>query len=141
MAWHGMARHGMAWHGTRHDEELASEASMVHSLVKQCATLLDAEVYRVVLAHSAALVGKSLKLDGNTFVETAKGFIDCRDDLILKLVEAVTRLKESSPSSAGVCGIHSSLVSLSARLGMHQRTPLPRPTSKTKRPKAHHKRR
>ena len=127
-------------------EQLLSEASDLHGLVIDTLKLLPSDAGRTLLAHSAALVGKSLKMekvDNTEFVQVAEAVIDCRDELLQALRQALLEaaaLHEQDPWPDKLKEISFKIASLSARLGAHQRTRPPPPTTKTKRPKAHHKR-
>ena len=108
---------------------------------------VGADVHRNLLAHSAVLIGKSMKVqkaEATVFPAMAGEFMDSRDDLVQKMQAALVDamgMHGQEPLPAEAQSVRFRLASLSARLGLHQRTRSPPPTTKTKRPKAHHKRR
>ena len=119
-----------------------SEASLIHDLVKQLSSYVDAAAHRTLLAQSAALVGKNRKLQKvpeEEYRAPAEVIIDTRVDLLREMQAAIANATDVSASSQEVQSIQCALTSISLRLGLHHRTQTPRPTTKTKRPKAHHK--
>ena len=85
-------------------EQLLSEASLIHELVKQMSNHVSADVHRGLLTHSAALLGKNYKLQkapGADFNPLAEAIIDSRVDLVQKLQDAImnpTAVAASTPS-------------------------------------------
>jgi len=131
-------------------EQLASEASDIHSFVVDNKSLFSYDAHRILLAHSAALTGKARKIrtlscdSQAAFFTRADDFIDSRCDFFRKLKEIVESMQacedDLDSTSAKSRLLQSSIATLSQRIWQHQRTRVPRPTTKTKRPKAHHRR-
>ena len=78
--------------------------------------------------------------DCQEFFAGADDFMDTRDQFFTKWSAIAETVGENSGNAPETKAIQSSIASLSQRIGQHQRVRQPRPTSKTKRPKAHHKR-
>ena len=124
-------------------DQLSDEASIIHNWIGMSKNVFTNDSYRCLLAHSAALIGKSKKLHGlaceskkSDFFLRTHDFVDCRDEFLQKAMEIAKADMIVSVNP----GLQSSIATLSQRLGQHQRIRPPRPTTKTKRPKSHSRR-
>jgi len=108
-----------------------------------CKIEANEDLFRKVLARSAALVGKSkaLSVERTDLKEAA---LAIRDEYVAwKADFKELRTHDKSAVESGVLSADqptsSTMSSLTARIGIHQRTRPPPPTTKTRRPKAKHK--